>query len=266
MSKDKNIIKQDGKTYRQDVFGNWVADKDFFGNEKVDRDSFGNPEIEHDFFGNQKIEQNWLGQPKIDTEKSKNSSIKGTYNTGGSSSGESLSLGDAASAALVLSVAGALGLTLVILGFQYLSFFGWFVLAIMLTAIIILLCNKRLAGDFKLDCILTLILCMVLILINAYVNGMLAEYPARSTARASNIIWFVFFGGSFLTLGSTIGLASIEVKSAWLWFVTLAWTTIVSLGHALTMNDGSANWWAFLAVAAYAAKLFIEFMNGKVSL
>jgi hypothetical protein len=191
---------------------------------------------------------------------------KGTYNVERGNSGGGSGIGDSLSAVLVLCVAGALGLGLVILGFQYLSAFGWFALAILLVATITLLCNKRLTGAFKLDCVMTLVLCIVLILVNTYVKGMLAKYPAGSTGRASNGVFIVVFGGAFLTLGSTIGLESIDVSSAWVWFVTLAWTTIVSSGHVITMNDGSASWWAFLVVAVYAVKLLIEYCKAKTGL
>lgn len=58
-------IKQDGRTYRENLISGWVPDKDFLGNEKVERDFFGNPKIERDFFGNQKIEKDFLGNPIV---------------------------------------------------------------------------------------------------------------------------------------------------------------------------------------------------------
>lgn len=61
----RKVIKQDGKTYRQNWRDAWVADKTFFGNDKVERDFWGRPKIERDWLGRQKVEKDWLGRPGI---------------------------------------------------------------------------------------------------------------------------------------------------------------------------------------------------------
>ena len=66
MGKD---IKQNGKTYRQDWKGDWVADKDWKGDDKVERDWLGNPKIERDWLGHQKIERDWKGDPIVPPEE-----------------------------------------------------------------------------------------------------------------------------------------------------------------------------------------------------
>jgi len=45
----ERIIKQDGRTYRQNPLGNWVADKDLIGADKVDNGWKGAQEIERDW-------------------------------------------------------------------------------------------------------------------------------------------------------------------------------------------------------------------------
>lgn len=65
----ERIITQDGKTYRQNVFGNWNPDTNIFGSPKVETDLFGNPKIERDWTGEQKIETDWKGDPIIPPEK-----------------------------------------------------------------------------------------------------------------------------------------------------------------------------------------------------
>ena len=64
---EERIIKQDGRTYRDGIFG-WDADKDFFG-DKVERDIFGDPKIETDIFGDQKIETDIFGDPIVPPKK-----------------------------------------------------------------------------------------------------------------------------------------------------------------------------------------------------
>lgn len=61
--------KQDGKTYRQDWKGDWVADKDWKGDDKVERDWLGNPKIERDWLGHQKVARDWKGDPVIQPEE-----------------------------------------------------------------------------------------------------------------------------------------------------------------------------------------------------
>lgn len=63
--KMSKVIKQDGKTYKQNGWGDWVAETDWLGNDKVETDWLGNPKIETDWLGNQKIETDWLGNPII---------------------------------------------------------------------------------------------------------------------------------------------------------------------------------------------------------
>lgn len=63
------VIQQDGKTYRRNWLGTWVADKDWLGNAKVDRDWLGRPKIIRDWLGNQKIERDWLGNPMVPPDK-----------------------------------------------------------------------------------------------------------------------------------------------------------------------------------------------------
>ncbi|MCK4815212.1 hypothetical protein KA005_05535 [bacterium] len=46
------VIKQDGKTYKQNGWGDWVAETDWLGNDKVETDWLGNPKIETDWLGN----------------------------------------------------------------------------------------------------------------------------------------------------------------------------------------------------------------------
>jgi ABC-type cobalt transport system substrate-binding protein len=69
--KGKKVIKQNGRTYRQNWMGNWEADKDWTGNDKVERDWLGNPKIETDWKGDQKIERDWKGDPIIPPKKDK---------------------------------------------------------------------------------------------------------------------------------------------------------------------------------------------------
>ena len=61
----ERIIKQDGRNYRQDWLGNWVAEKDWLGQDKVETDWLGNPKIERDWLGRQKVETDWLGRPIV---------------------------------------------------------------------------------------------------------------------------------------------------------------------------------------------------------
>jgi len=70
-TKSEGVVKQDGRTYRQNWLGNWEADKDFLGNDKVERDWLGNPKIERDWKGDQKIEKDWKGDPIIPPKKHK---------------------------------------------------------------------------------------------------------------------------------------------------------------------------------------------------
>lgn len=70
----ERIIKQDGKTYRQNWLGQWVPDTDWVGNDKVERDWFGNPKIERDWIGNEKIERDWFGNPIVPPKKEKHKS------------------------------------------------------------------------------------------------------------------------------------------------------------------------------------------------
>jgi hypothetical protein len=69
LGKGNTIIKQDGKTYHQNVMGDWNPEKDWMGNDKVDRDLLGNPKIETDWKGDQIIERDWKGDPIITPEK-----------------------------------------------------------------------------------------------------------------------------------------------------------------------------------------------------
>jgi hypothetical protein len=66
---DERVIRQDGKTYRQDWKGDWVADKDWLGNDKVETEWLGNPKIETDWLGSAKVETDWLGNPIIPRNK-----------------------------------------------------------------------------------------------------------------------------------------------------------------------------------------------------
>jgi len=66
----KRIIKQDGKTYRQDWLGNWQAETNWLGQDKVETDWLGKPKIETDWLGQQKIETDWLGTPIVPPETS----------------------------------------------------------------------------------------------------------------------------------------------------------------------------------------------------
>jgi hypothetical protein len=68
-----SVIQQDGKTYRRNWLGQWVADKDWLGNDKVERDWLGQPKIKRDWLGNQKIERDWLGNPIVPPEKKSHS-------------------------------------------------------------------------------------------------------------------------------------------------------------------------------------------------
>ncbi|HJH29447.1 MAG TPA: hypothetical protein C5S51_07120 [Methanosarcinaceae archaeon] len=68
---NERIIKQDGRTYRNNSLFGWKADTDIFGNDKVDTDVFGNPEIDTDVFGNQKIETDILSKPIVPPIKKK---------------------------------------------------------------------------------------------------------------------------------------------------------------------------------------------------
>ena len=69
----KRIIKQDGRTYRQNSLGKWVADKDLIGTDKVEKDWMGSPKIEKDLKGDQKIEKDWKSDPIVPPkDKSKN--------------------------------------------------------------------------------------------------------------------------------------------------------------------------------------------------
>jgi hypothetical protein len=65
------IIKQNGKTYRQNWSGNWEADKDELGRDKVERDWKGDPVIEKDWKGDQKIERDLKGDPEVPLHKKK---------------------------------------------------------------------------------------------------------------------------------------------------------------------------------------------------
>lgn len=64
-----STVRQGGKTYHQDLGGNWKAEKDFMGNDKVERDWMGNPKVERDWMGNEKIERDWKGDPKVPPEE-----------------------------------------------------------------------------------------------------------------------------------------------------------------------------------------------------
>jgi hypothetical protein len=68
-AKGEKVIKQDGRTYRENWTGNWEADKDWTGNDKVERDLLGNPKIETDWKGDQKIETDWKGVPIVPPKK-----------------------------------------------------------------------------------------------------------------------------------------------------------------------------------------------------
>lgn len=85
MSDDK-IIKQDGKTYRQDWKGDWKPDTDWKGDPKVETDWKGDPKIETDWKGDQKIETDWKGDPIVPPDKTSDSR-SGGGSSGGSSSG-----------------------------------------------------------------------------------------------------------------------------------------------------------------------------------
>lgn len=73
---NERVIKQDGKTYRQDWKGDWIADTDIFGRDKVETDIFGIPKIETDAFGYQVIEADSFGFPIIPPDSSKRRSAE----------------------------------------------------------------------------------------------------------------------------------------------------------------------------------------------
>lgn len=77
----ERIIKQDGKTYRQDWKGDWKPDTDWKGDPKIETDWLGTPKIETDWLGNPKIETDWKGDPIVQPDKSNDSG------SGGGSSG-----------------------------------------------------------------------------------------------------------------------------------------------------------------------------------
>ena len=62
-------VRQDGKTYHQNIAGDWKAEKDWMGNDKVERDWMGNPKVERDWLGNQKVERDWKGDPLVPPEE-----------------------------------------------------------------------------------------------------------------------------------------------------------------------------------------------------
>lgn len=64
----KKILRQNGKVYRQNMFGEWKAETDWLGNDKVETDFFGNPKVDTDFFGNQKVETDFFGNPIVPDE------------------------------------------------------------------------------------------------------------------------------------------------------------------------------------------------------
>lgn len=66
---EERIIRQDGRTYREDSIRGWVPDKDFLGSDVVERDIFGDPEIERDIFGDQKIERDIFRDPIVPPKK-----------------------------------------------------------------------------------------------------------------------------------------------------------------------------------------------------
>ncbi len=61
----KRIIQQDGKTYKQNCFGEWIPETNWCGADKVRTNLFNKPIIKTDIFGQQKIETNWSGQPIV---------------------------------------------------------------------------------------------------------------------------------------------------------------------------------------------------------
>lgn len=65
----ERIIKQDGRTYRKDLLGEWNADKDIFGSDEVEKDIFGDPTVEKDIFGDQIVEKDIFGDPIIPPKK-----------------------------------------------------------------------------------------------------------------------------------------------------------------------------------------------------
>ena len=70
---DEKVIKQDGKTYRQDWKGDWKPDTDWKGDAKVETDWKGAPKIKTDWKGDQKIETDWKGDPIVQPDKKQSS-------------------------------------------------------------------------------------------------------------------------------------------------------------------------------------------------
>ncbi|MBV6401300.1 MAG: hypothetical protein CNIPEHKO_01599 [Anaerolineales bacterium] len=68
----ERIIKQGGKTYRENFWGKWEPDKDFLGEDKIERDILGSLRIERDIFGDEKIEKDIFGNPIIPSENTGN--------------------------------------------------------------------------------------------------------------------------------------------------------------------------------------------------
>ena len=66
---EEQIIRQDGRTYREDSIRGWVPDKNILGNDNVEKDFFGNPKIERDVFGDQKVEKDIFGNPIVPPKK-----------------------------------------------------------------------------------------------------------------------------------------------------------------------------------------------------
>ena len=175
-------------------------------------------------------------------------------------------LSEAAALTLAGGIIGGTAICLVLMSLTYLRPLHFLALGAAVALAAATLADKKTTKNFKADCVLFLLLSILIMLINNYTAKLMADVSLAQTTRASYAVFLLFFGGAFLTLVSTVIVASFSDVLSVFWLLSLAWTVLASCAYYIGLTVSNRGWLSLIAAGTYGVKLLLDYFTAKSKL